>query len=1175
MKKHFRLAALLLALALNFHTSVQAATLVWTNSAGGLWSNATNWSPNVVPGAADSAVVTNTGTYTITSSGAVTVADLTLGATNTAGSPTLLVSAGTFTVTNTTVASNGVIFLNAGTIVSAGPAQIIGAFNQASGTWQLKTIANVNVYNFTNGEQRGGTLTVTNFNWIKGDLNADANGDKLIIPTNGVVNFPGAATRNLSYYAPATRGRDVDNLGVWNWGGDSLLYGVGPAVVNNYGTVTVTNSGVAQYTYYPGYASPVWNNFSTFNKAAGAGTFYFNNVILNNYATLAAQAGVFSIYNSTFANSGSLSINGAQLQFYNTTGTNSVNIFLGGATTLTVDNGSALTFAPSSYLSAPGANTVQINSGSLALASVNVTTPALWINGGTLYQRTNIVVNTINESAGGVLQLEVPCFLSQLNQTNGEVRGRSLTVTNWNWFAGDQNRGYPGGTTNDDRTIIPAGGVMNLLGTAQRTLSFYTLASGPGRTIDNFGAINWSGDAIIAGYGVVNNYGTTTVSGAGQSQFYWNGANTQLIWNNYGTFTRNAGTVFYFNNSLLLNSGLMDIQQGTLSIYNSAIFTNTTGVVNVGASAIFQSEASGVMTLGAASRVIAPTLDSIRFGGATAAIETTNIVSPSIWLQAGTLYQRTNIAVSTINESGSSFLQLEVPCFLNQLNETNGNVHGRTLTVTNWNWIAGDHNRSWPGGPTNEEKTIVPPGGVLNLLGAATRSLSFYTAAGPGRGLDNFGTINWSGSAVLTGYGVVNNYGTTTVSAVGTPQFYWNGANTQMTWNNFGTFTRSAGTLFYFNNSLLLNSGLMDIQQGTLSIYNSAIFTNLSSGSILTQPGAVWANDASANSYFDAGSSIACASTNAFQINSGTVTLRSPSVTAPSLWINGGVLNQNTNIATPVINESAGTWQLNVPVSLATYNFTNGELRGGNLTVNNFNWLGGVLYASGANTNLVTVSSQLNIDNAAAKTLSYLAAPPGRNLINNGTATWGGAGITGQGGATILNNGSLNLTNDVGLVWGGSGNVPVLQNNGTFTKSAGTGVAAFSSTTITNANSFNVNSGGISIGGDFVQTAGSAYLGTNFTVSSNVRILTGPLSGRGSIAGAYYNNGSANPGSSPGYINGNTFTNTAAAFYNVELGGATGAGTNYDQLRFTGPAILDGTLNVSLYNNFALIVSPC
>lgn len=330
MKKHFRLAALLLALALNFHTSVQAATLVWTNSAGGLWSNATNWSPNGVPGAADSAVVTNTGTYTITSSGAVTVADLTLGATNTAGSPTLLVSAGTFTVTNTTVASNGVIFLNAGTIVSAGPAQIIGAFNQASGTWQLKTIANVNVYNFTNGEQRGGTLTVTNFNWIKGDLNADANGDKLIIPTNGVVNFPGAATRNLSYYAPATRGRDVDNLGVWNWGGDSLLYGVGPAVVNNYGTVTVTNSGVAQYTYYPGYASPVWNNFSTFNKAAGAGTFYFNNVILNNYATLAAQAGVFSIYNSTFANSGSLSINGAQLQFYNTTGTNSVNIFLGG-----------------------------------------------------------------------------------------------------------------------------------------------------------------------------------------------------------------------------------------------------------------------------------------------------------------------------------------------------------------------------------------------------------------------------------------------------------------------------------------------------------------------------------------------------------------------------------------------------------------------------------------------------------------------------------------------------------------------------------------------------------------------------------------------------------------------------------------------------------------------------
>ncbi len=494
---------------------VWSAQLVWTNTAGGLWSNATNWSPNAVPGAPDSAVVTNAGTYTITSSAAVTVSDLILGATNKVGSPTLLISAGTLTVTNTTVASNGVIYLNAGTVVSAGQTVIVGAFNQASGIWQLKSTANVNIYNFTNGEQRGGTLTVTNFNWINGNLNAELDGDRIVIPTNGVLNFPGVATRQLSYYSPATRGRGIDNLGAWNWGGDSLLYGVGAAIVNNYGAVTVTNSGIAQYIYSG--SSPVWNNFGTFNKAAGAGTFYFDNVILNNYATLSSQTGVLSIYNSTFANAGTISANGTQLQFYGTTGTNSVNIFLGASTTLTLDSGSVLTFTPSSYLFAPAANAVQINSGSLALASVNVTTPSIWINGGRLYQRTNIAVNTINESAGA-LQLEVPCFLSQLNQTNGDVQGRNLTVTNWNWSAGYHYRGTPGYNTNDDRTIIPPGGVMNLLTAAARYLSYFS-GVGPSRTLDNYGTINWNGNAILYSYGVVNNYGMTTVSAAGSPQY--------------------------------------------------------------------------------------------------------------------------------------------------------------------------------------------------------------------------------------------------------------------------------------------------------------------------------------------------------------------------------------------------------------------------------------------------------------------------------------------------------------------------------------------------------------------------------------------------------------------------------------------------------------------------------
>ena len=46
--------------------SAQGATVTWTNTAGGNWGVAANWSPNQVPGAADTGLITTPGTYTVT-----------------------------------------------------------------------------------------------------------------------------------------------------------------------------------------------------------------------------------------------------------------------------------------------------------------------------------------------------------------------------------------------------------------------------------------------------------------------------------------------------------------------------------------------------------------------------------------------------------------------------------------------------------------------------------------------------------------------------------------------------------------------------------------------------------------------------------------------------------------------------------------------------------------------------------------------------------------------------------------------------------------------------------------------------------------------------------------------------------------------------------------------------
>ena len=264
---------------------------------------------------------------------------------------------------------------------------------------------------------------------------------------------------------------------------------------------------------------------------------------------------------------------------------------------------------------------------------------------------------------------------------------------------------------------------------------------------------------------------------------------------------------------------------------------------------------------------------------------------------------------------------------------------------------------------------------------------------------------------------------------------------------------------------------------------------------------------------------------------------------------------------------------MNLPVSGNTYNLTNGDLRGANLALNEFNRLGGALYATSAASNTVTVAGTLNIAGNTAKTLSYLTVPPGRSIINNGSATWGGVNITGQGGATLVNNGSLTVTNDPALVWGGSGTTPTLLNLGTFTKNSGGGIATWSSTAITNGGVFNYNSGSLTVGGPFVQTNGSSFLGSNFNLSSNLRVEAGTLTGRGSVAGTFYNNGTLNPGTSPGFIAGTSFTNTAASKLNLELGATNGPGTSYDQIRLTGAATLDGTVNVSWWNNYVPQIS--
>ena len=103
-----------------------AETVTWTDTAGGTWSTPANWSPNKVPVAADTAQVTNAGTYLVTLDSAAAVTHLQVGAAS--GTQTFrLTPAGSLTVSGTAAfGTNAPLEWTGGTLAGAGTFQVAG-----------------------------------------------------------------------------------------------------------------------------------------------------------------------------------------------------------------------------------------------------------------------------------------------------------------------------------------------------------------------------------------------------------------------------------------------------------------------------------------------------------------------------------------------------------------------------------------------------------------------------------------------------------------------------------------------------------------------------------------------------------------------------------------------------------------------------------------------------------------------------------------------------------------------------------------------------------------------------------------------------------------------------------------------------------------------------------------
>ncbi|HXI50256.1 MAG TPA: putative Ig domain-containing protein [Candidatus Saccharimonadales bacterium] len=354
--------------------------VLWTNSAGGVWNLANNWSPNRIPQAGDRVLLTNVGSYTASLTNSTAIGSLLLGTPG--GAQTLNI------VSNAVLTVSTLVGLNGGAL------------------------------------QGGGQLNVqSQMDWAAG---------RMFGP--GVTRISGGATLSIRpgpSDPPRLAGRRLDNAGTVDWFGRGLAADSGALVNNLAGSIfdVHTNGALA--------GSWTFNNAGDFRKSAGLGTLtlagLFNN---SNSVTVQAgalsldgggtHAGLFSVANAASLVIASVSPNthslrsgaivGGNVSFSGVTSSTNLPIRIDGAYNVAgltaVGRGVTVNFSSTSTVTSLGTN-VLVNGGILNLDSASsITVTNLSLVGGKLTgSNTVTVIGTMgwtNSSVEGTGTLNTP-----------------------------------------------------------------------------------------------------------------------------------------------------------------------------------------------------------------------------------------------------------------------------------------------------------------------------------------------------------------------------------------------------------------------------------------------------------------------------------------------------------------------------------------------------------------------------------------------------------------------------------------------------------------------------------------------------------------------------------------------------------------------------------------------
>jgi large repetitive protein len=719
---------------------------------------------------------------------------------------------------------------------------------------------------------------------------------------------------------------------------------------------------------------------------------------------------------------------------------------------------------------------------------------------------------TVNHS----VTLDVDVTVNTLTLNNSISGAHTLTVSNtaqWN-----------GGTVSGGLSFnIPSGATMSLLGFPQIDGSTLTIG----------GTFNLTSSYyfyLLTSAQLVNN---GTINFQGDNGIYVSGSGTQKITNN-GTIEKTGGTGGgVISVPITANSGSqLLLQSGNLNVGSVTAASSTFSVVS-GSNLNFSNSGSDSRSFDAASTIsgagtVAWVTGSNNVSGTynvtgstVASGGTTTITSPT---SLGDL--TVSGATLTINSAGT----VSVP----SLSMNSGTLTGTApLTVTS-------SSMTWTGG-------TIAGTGALTIPAGTTITLNGYVYYDT-RAVTNNGAFVYSSSYYSYFYNGASFTNNGTVTFQGDGGFYI-GSGSPSVVNN-GTITKSGGS----GNGgiqvpLTANSGSqLQIQSGTLLLGNvtsSGATLSVSSGATAEFYYTTTASFDSSSTISGAGTVLFAAGTNtisaAYNVtgttncSGGTTSVGTSITSLGALTTTGGALTV-ANSSVPSISSitvSGGTLTLNIgaTISVPTLTMNGGTLAGSapiSLTGTSMTWTGGTVGGSGA----------LSISASTSIALNGYVNFDTRAITNNGALTYSNSYYSYfYNGASFTNNGSVTFQGDGGF-YIGSGS-PSLVNNGTITKSGGTGNGGMQvSLTANSGSQINIQSGTLLFGN--VSSSGSTLSVTTGATAWFYYTTTATFDSASTISGA-------------GSVQFGAGTNTISAAYSIGgttsvSGGTTTLGTSITSL---------------------------